>query len=102
MANNGINVADCRVRAHDGAKVMRDEILGITTFIKKQQPLTEYTHCKNKSIQKFMDNITAVCYFVDKSPKRQQCFKLLLKFHGEKLQLNETKWRDIIGLSKTR
>ena len=104
MKNNGINVADCRAQAYDGAKVMSSEIFGAATFIKKQQPLAEYTHCcshtinlaisfgfKNKTIQTFMDNLTLVCYFFDNSPKRQQYFELLLSFYGKKLQLNETK-----------
>ena len=94
---------------------MSSEISGAATFIKKQQPLAESTHCrshainlavsfpcKNKSIQKFMDNLTIVCYFFDNSPKRQQYFELLINFYGEKLQLNETKKRDIVGLLKTR
>ena len=115
MENNGINVADCRAQAYDGAKVMSSEISGAATFIKKQQPLAEYTHCrshainlaisfacKNKSIQKFMDDLTTVCYFFNNSPKRKQYFELLINFYGEKLNLNETKRRDIIGLSKTR
>ena len=76
LENNGINVADCRAQAYDGAKVVSSKISGAATFIKKQQPLAEYTHCrshavnlaisfacKNKSIQKFMDNLTTVCYF---------------------------------------
>ena len=115
LENCGINVSDCRAQAYDGAKVMSSEISGAATFIKKQQPLAEYTHfhshainlaisfpCKNKSIQKFMDNLTIVCYFFENSPKRQQYFELLINFYDEKLQLNETTRKDIIGLSKTR
>ena len=115
LENNGINVADSRAQAYDGAKVMSIKISGAATFTKKQQPLAEYTHCrshvinlaisfacKNKSIQKFMDDLTTVCYFFDNLPKRQQFFELLINSYGEKLNLNETKRRDIIGLSKTR
>ena len=74
--NNGIKVANWKIQAYDGAKVMRSEISGVATFIKKQQPLAGYTHCrghainhaitfacKNKSVQTFMDNLTTVCYF---------------------------------------
>ena len=74
---------------------MSSEISGAATFIKKQQPLVEYTYCrshpinlaisfacKNKSIQKFMDDLTTVSYFFDNSPKRQQYFELLINFYG--------------------
>ena len=94
---------------------MRSEISGVATFIKKQQPLAGCTHCrghainhaitvacKNKSVQKFMDNLTTVCYFFDNSRKRQQYSELLIHFYGEKLQLNESKRRYVTGLSKTR
>ena len=76
LENNGTKVADWKTQAYDGAKVMRSEISGVATFIKKQQPLAGYTHCrghainhaitfacKNKSVQTFMDNLTTVCYF---------------------------------------
>ena len=82
LENNGINVADRRAQAYDGAKVMSSEISSVATFSKKQQILAEYTRCrshainlainfacKSKSIQKFMDNLTTVCYFFDNSPK---------------------------------
>ena len=49
-----------------------------------------------------MDDLTTVCYFFDNSPKRQQYFELLINVYGEKLNLNETNRRYIIGLSKTR
>ena len=61
---------------------MSSKISGAAAFIKKQQPLAEYTHCrthainltisfsgKNKSIQKFTDNLTTVSYFFDNSSK---------------------------------
>ena len=82
-------------------------------FIKKQKPLAEYAHCrshatnlaigfacKKKSAQKFMDSLTTVCYIFDNSLKRQEYFELLINFYDEKLQLHETKRRDIIDLSK--
>ena len=62
---------------------MSSEISGAATFIKKQNPLAEYTHCRshafnltinfayrNKLFQKFMDNLTTVCYFSDNSRRR--------------------------------
>ena len=76
LENNGTKVAEWKTQAYDGVKVMRSEISGVATFIKKQQPLAGYTHCrghainhaitfacKNKSVQTFMDNLTTVCYF---------------------------------------
>ena len=76
LENNGIKVANWKIQAYDGARVMGSEISGVATFIKKQQPLAGYTHCrghainhaitfacKNKSVQTFMDNLTTVCYF---------------------------------------
>ena len=69
--NIGINVAECRAQAYGGVKVMTSEISGAAAFINKQQPLKEYIQCrshyvnlaisfacKNKSIQKFIDNVT--------------------------------------------
>ena len=49
-----------------------------------------------------MDSLTTVCYIFDNSLKRQEYFELLINFYDEKLQLHETKRRDIIDLSKAR
>ena len=91
------------------------EISSAAAFIKKQQSFAEYTHylshainlaidfaCKNKSIQNFIFNLTTVHYFFNNSPKSQEYFELLINFYGKKLQLHETKRREIIGLSKAR
>ena len=56
---------------------MSSEISSAATFIKKQQPVAEYTHChsdainlpigfarKNKSIQKFVINLTTVIFLI--------------------------------------
>ena len=45
LENNEANVADCTAQTHVGAKVMSSEISGAATFMKKQLPLAEYTHC---------------------------------------------------------
>ena len=55
---------------------------GTASVINKQQPLAEYTHCKNhilnlaisfacknQSIKNFIDNLTLVCFFFENSLK---------------------------------
>ena len=59
-----------------------NEASGAVSVIKKEQPLAEYTHCRNhllnlaisyacenQSIKKIMDNLTSVCTFFENSPK---------------------------------
>ena len=74
------NVAKCRTQAYDGDKFHVQLV-----SLRKQQALKEYTQCRthevnltinfaceNQPIQKFMDNLTTICYYFDNSPKRQQ------------------------------
>ena len=113
MENNGINDTYCKAQVYDCAKVMSTEISSAAVSSKNKNLLHTHCHshatnlaigfaCENKSVQKFMDSLTTVCYICDNSPKRQEYFELLINFYGEKLQLYETKRRDIIGLSKAR
>ena len=64
---------------------MSSEASGV---IRKEQPLAEYTHCrnhilnlaisctcKNQSIKKILDNLTSFCIFFENLPKRQKCFE---------------------------
>ena len=81
--------------------------------LRKQQALKEYTQCRthevnltinfacgNQPIQKFMDNLTTICYYFDNSPKRQQYLQLLISFHVVKLQLHETKGKTWLAYLK--
>ena len=49
-----------------------------------------------------MDNLTSVCNFFENSPKRKKYFKCFLEFYKADLNQPETKWKEIIGLTKTR
>ena len=77
LQGNGIDLYKSRAQAYDGTSAMSSEASGAVSVIKKQQPLEEYTHCrnyilnlaisyafKNQSIKKFMDNLTSVCNFL--------------------------------------
>ena len=94
---------------------MSSDRCGAVSVLKKEQPLAEYPHCKNhilnlsiyfacknQSIGKFMDNLTTLCFVFENSPRRQICFKNFIGFYREKLNLSETRCKEIIGLSKTR
>ena len=52
--------------------------------------------------KKFMDNSTSGCNFIENLPKRQKYFQCFLEFFKVGLNLPETKWKEIIGLAKTR
>ena len=58
--------------------------------------------CKNHSIKKCMDNLTAVFSFFENSPKRQKYFECFLEFCKIDSNLTETERKEIIGLAKTR
>ena len=60
-----------------GASALSIEASGAVSVIEKEQPLAEYSHCrnhilnlaisytcKNQSIKKFLDNLTSVCIFL--------------------------------------
>ena len=83
--------------------------------IRKEQPLAEYTHCrnhilnlaisctcKNQSIKKILDNLTSLCIFFENLPNRQKCFEYFWEFNKVNLNLPETKRKKVIGLVKTR
>ena len=83
---------------------MSSEASGAESVTKKEQPLAEYTYCrndksnlaisyacKNQSMKKFMDNLTSVCNFFESSPKRQKDFECFLKFYKIDLNLPKTK-----------
>ena len=56
----------------------------------------------NNLLQNILIVVVMLSIFLKVLPNRQQYFELLINFHGEKLQLHETKRRYIIGLSKTK
>ena len=91
---------------------MSSEAWGV---IRKEQPLAEYTHCrnhilnlaisctcKNQSIKEILDNLTSLCIFFENLPKRQKCFEYFWEFNKVNLNLPETKRKKVIGLVKTR
>ena len=49
-----------------------------------------------------MDNSASVCNFIENLPKRQKYFQCFLEVFKVGLNLPETKWKEIIGLAKTR
>ena len=115
LQRNGINLSKSHDQAYDGASAMSSKASGAVSVIRKEQPLPEYTHCrnhklnlaisyacKNQSMKKFMDNLTSVCNFFENSPKRQKYFECFLEFYKVELNLPEAKWKEIIGLAKTR
>ena len=74
------------------------------SVIKKEQPVAEYTRCrnhilnlaisypcKNQSIKKIMDNLTSIYNCFENSPKRQKCFECFLEFYKVDLNQPETK-----------
>ena len=59
--------------------------------------------CVLKSVnKKFMDNLTSVWNFFKNSPKRQKYFECFLEFYKVDSNQPEKKWKEIIGLAKTR
>ena len=48
--NNRISGTDFKSQANDGAEIMSSGISGWAGFIKKQQPLAKYTHCRNHAV----------------------------------------------------
>ena len=79
-------------QVYDGTSAMSSESSGAISIIKREQPLAEYTHCRNhvlnlaisyvckiQSIKKFMDNLTSVGNFFENSPKRQKYLECFLE-----------------------
>ena len=47
LQRNKINFSKCRAQACDGVSAMSSEASGAVSVIKKEEPLAEYTHCRN-------------------------------------------------------
>ena len=47
LQRNGIDLSKCCAQAYDGTSAMSSEASGAVSVIKKEQPLAEYTHCRN-------------------------------------------------------
>ena len=47
LQRNGIDLSKCRTQAYDGASSMSSKASGAVSVVKKEQPLAEYTHCRN-------------------------------------------------------
>ena len=47
LQRNRIDLSKCRTQACDGASPMSSEASGAVSVIKKEEPLAEYTHCRN-------------------------------------------------------
>ena len=47
LQRNGIDLSKCRTQAYDGASSMSSKASGDVSVVKKEQPLAEYTHCRN-------------------------------------------------------
>ena len=103
LQRNGIDLSKRRSQAYDGASAMGSEASGAVSVIKKEQPLAEYTHCrnhilnlvisyacKNQSIKKFINNLTSVCNFFKNLPNRQKYFECFLELYKVDLNLPET------------
>ena len=81
---------------------------------KKKQPLAESVHCrshclnfaivfacKNDVVNKFMDDLTSLCYFFANSPKRRQYFETFIDYHKDELPISDSNKKHVIGLAKT-
>ena len=115
LRRNNIDISNCRAQAYNDISAISSDRCGAVLILKKEQPLTEYIHCrnhilnlaicfpcKNQSVPKFMDNLTTLCFFFEDSPKRHRYFKNFIEFYREKLNLSENRHKEIIDLSKTR
>ena len=89
LEKSGIDTEKCR--AYDGASATCGNSSGAASVIKKQQPLAKYTHCrnhilnlaisfayKNKSVKRFMDNLTSVCFFYENLQSDKSFLNILL------------------------
>ena len=115
LQRNDSDISNCRAQAYDGANSMSSDRCGAVSVLKKEKQLAEYTHCRNymlnlaicfacktQSIRKFMDNLTTLCFLYENSPKKQRYFENFIEFYIEKLNLSETRLKEIIGFTKTR
>ena len=115
LQRNDNDILNGRALAYGGTSTMSSDRCGVVSVLKKDQPLAEYTDCrnhilnsdicftcKNQSVRKFMDNLTTLCFFFENLPKGQRYFVNFTEFYWEKLNLSETRRKEIIGLSKTR
>ena len=48
LQKTDINISNCRAQAYDGASAMSSDRCGAVSVLKKEQPLAEYTHCRNR------------------------------------------------------
>ena len=47
LQRTNINISNCRAQAYDGASTLNSDKCGSVSVLKKEQPLAEYTHCRN-------------------------------------------------------
>ena len=99
-------------QVYGGASAMSSSNEGVSAIAKEQQQKANYVHCRShcinlakafsKVITKFMDDLSSVCNFFAKSPKRQQYFENFIDFYEKDLKVCESNCIHIIGSSKTR
>ena len=55
-----------------------------------------------------MDDLTSLCYFFAKSPKRQQYFETIIDYHKDELSISDSNkkhvisWQKRVGLRDTK
>ena len=89
LEKSEIDIEKCR--AYDDAIATCGNSSGAASVIKKQQPLAKYTHGrnhilnlaisfanKNRSLKKFMDNLTSVCFFYEYLQSDKSFLNILL------------------------
>ena len=97
---HGIMIKDCCCQAYDGASAMSSAVKGASEVIKnpEKQPLAEFVHsrshclnvaivfaCKKDVVNKFMDDLTSLCYFFANLSKRQQYFETFIYYQKDEL-----------------
>ena len=107
-------IQDCCGQAYDGASAMSSASKGASAVIKKKQPLAESVHCRShclnlaivfackNDVNKFMDDLTSLCYFFANSPERQQYFETFIDYHKDELPISDSNKKYVIGLAKSR
>ena len=58
--------------------------------------------CKNKTVSKFTDDLTSVCYFFSNSQLKHEFFEWFIDFYKDDMSISESDRQHVIGLAKTR
>ena len=103
LKTHKIDIKNCRAQPYNGASAMASEAKGASAVIKGQQAVADSIHCrnhcmnlaiaftcKNETVSKFMDDLTSVCYFFSRSPKRQQFFEGFIDFYKDDMLISES------------